>query len=261
MKITVLSENTAISENLASEHGLSLYIETENHKILFDTGQSDIFYKNATILGIDLSEVDIAVISHGHYDHGGGLKKFMEINSSAPIFISTYAFDSYFSQNGYIGLDASLKDNPRFVKVNDKYEIEDGLEIIPSGNIKLKFKVESYGLETLKDSIRVPDKFNHEQYLKITENDKTVIISGCSHKGILNIMNHFYPDVLIGGFHFMKIDPNTEKEKLKLISSWLSQYNTLYYTCHCTGLSQYHVIKSIMGMNLNYISTGSNIKI
>ena len=79
MKITALTENTSVNENIGAEHGLSLYIETDGHKILFDMGQTDMFERNAKTLCIDLSEVDIAVLSHGHYDHGGGLARFLEI--------------------------------------------------------------------------------------------------------------------------------------------------------------------------------------
>ncbi|NCA67648.1 MAG: MBL fold metallo-hydrolase, partial [Clostridia bacterium] len=77
MKITTLCENTSISPEFKCEHGLSFYVETKKHKLLFDTGESGIFAENAAKLGIDLSEVDIAVISHGHYDHGGGLPAFL----------------------------------------------------------------------------------------------------------------------------------------------------------------------------------------
>ena len=87
MKITALLENTSEREDMLTEHGLSLYIETQNHTILFDMGQSGLFAKNAAVLGIDLGAVDIAVLSHGHYDHGGGLAVFLEINKTAPVWI------------------------------------------------------------------------------------------------------------------------------------------------------------------------------
>ena len=93
MKIWTLVENTSINENIKNEHGLSFYIETKNHKILFDFGQSDIFVENAEQMGIDLSCVDIAILSHGHYDHGGGIKKFLQINSNAKIYANKNVFN------------------------------------------------------------------------------------------------------------------------------------------------------------------------
>ena len=96
MKITVLTENTS-SCGLPCEHGLSLYIESNGKRILFDTGQTALFAENAERLGIDLSAVDICVISHGHYDHGGGLGRFLEINDRAPVYLSRHAFGSYFN--------------------------------------------------------------------------------------------------------------------------------------------------------------------
>ena len=77
MKITSLLENTPCRDDMHIEHGLSLYIETAHHKILFDMGQTDLFAQNAKNLGISLTEVDYAVLSHGHYDHGGGLAAFL----------------------------------------------------------------------------------------------------------------------------------------------------------------------------------------
>ena len=90
MKITVLAENSVCktnSLNVKAENGLSLFIEFDERKILFDTGQSDLFIHNAEKMGIDLSQVDYLVISHGHFDHGGGLKHFLKINKKAKIFL------------------------------------------------------------------------------------------------------------------------------------------------------------------------------
>ena len=98
MKCTVLVENTSLNEHYRCEHGLSLFIETAGQRILFDTGQSDLFAENAEKLGVDLSQVDFAVISHGHYDHGGGIQKFLDINHSAPVYIHEDAFLSAFHE-------------------------------------------------------------------------------------------------------------------------------------------------------------------
>ena len=130
MKITSLVENTSKCENIESEHGLSLYIEANGWKILFDMGQTDLFSKNAKKLDIDLAEVDIAILSHGHYDHGGGLAKFMEINRKAPIYMHEKAFGAHYNgTEKYIGLDTSLINNPRIIYMHDPRKIDEGLTL------------------------------------------------------------------------------------------------------------------------------------
>ncbi|MFR0986450.1 MAG: MBL fold metallo-hydrolase [Frisingicoccus sp.] len=93
MKIVNLIENTEGCSGCASEHGLSFYIETK-HKLLVDTGATDAFVRNAKMLGVDLKAVDTVILSHGHYDHGGGLPAFIKINSKAKIYIRTAALET-----------------------------------------------------------------------------------------------------------------------------------------------------------------------
>jgi len=88
MKIHVLMENSASSDDFAAEHGLSLLVETAGRHILFDTGASAAFADNAEKMGVDLSRVELAVLSHGHYDHGGGLTRFLEVNTQASVWVS-----------------------------------------------------------------------------------------------------------------------------------------------------------------------------
>ena len=130
MKIISLIENTTELDFMKVEHGLSLYIETEKCKILFDMGQTDLFYENAKALGVELCDVDIAVLSHGHYDHGGGLRKFLEINDRAPVYIHKDAFlPHYNGTEKYIGLDTCLKDSTRIVFTSDQHIINGELEL------------------------------------------------------------------------------------------------------------------------------------
>ena len=124
MKIVTLMENTACREDLCCEHGLSLYIETENHRILFDAGQSAAFADNAEKLGVALETVDFAVLSHGHYDHGGGLGKFLECNKGAPVYVSSHAFEPHYSRNGYIGLEPALQHSERMIPVSETTELQ-----------------------------------------------------------------------------------------------------------------------------------------
>ncbi len=111
MEITVLAENTTEC-NMPVEHGLSLYIEVCGKKILFDMGETELFSENAKKLGKDIGGVDTAIVSHGHYDHGGGLEKFLQINSKAKVYISRYAFEPHYNASGkYIGLKEELENN------------------------------------------------------------------------------------------------------------------------------------------------------
>lgn len=256
MKITALTENTT-EYDFPVEHGLSLYIETDKHKILFDTGQTELFSNNAERLGIDLSAVDIAVLSHGHYDHGGGLKKFLEINETALVYMSKYAFGEYYNGEKYIGLDKSLGDTDRIILTDGITRIADGFTLHDCNDSEKLLDLGSFGLSMLKNGRKVPDDFRHEQYLLIEENGRRVLISGCSHKGIINIQEWFKPDVLVGGFHFSKIPPD---KTLGSYAERLDLYDTDYYTCHCTGVQQYEYMKKHM-KNLNYISTGKTITI
>lgn len=255
MKITALTENTS-KRGLPVEHGLSLYIELENIKLLFDTGQSGLFAQNAERLRINLGEVDTAVLSHGHYDHGGGLKKFLEINKKAPVYMSKYAFEEHYNSERYNGLDKSLS-KERFIFTDEVFKISDELTLFSCNEKEKKMDFGSFGLNKLENGKLVPDDFRHEQYLLIEENGKRILISGCSHKGIINIVNWFEPDILVGGFHFYKIEPG---EKLKTYAEILNSYNTCYYTCHCTGEKQYEFMKKYM-KRLNYISAGEMIEI
>lgn len=256
MRIVTLLENTACREDLCYEHGLSLYIETGNHRILFDAGQTDAFAHNAQKLGIDLSKVDFAVLSHGHYDHGGGLKRFLEINKTAPVYVNRDAFMPHYNgAEKYIGLDEELLKSERLIFVDDKLEITPDITLY-GGSFPLPHPIDPAGLTVLEDGVFQPEDFRHEQYLLIQEQGRRVCFSGCSHRGILNIAAHFRADVLIGGFHFMKLNPQKDAQRLFAAAEDLLQYPTAYYTGHCTGAEAYAFMKDIMGSRLNALSTG-----
>lgn len=254
MKITVLSENISETPGVVSEHGLSLYIESGGKRVLFDMGQSELFSENAKLLGIDLSLVDFAVISHGHYDHGTGLSRFLEINKTAPVYMHKDAFAPHFNgKEKYIGLDSTFAENDRIVFTDSEISICKDLTLYPAvEDITNKFS--SAGLCVFENGCFNPDDFRHEQYLVICENDKRVLFSGCSHRGITNIVEKFRPDVLIGGFHLSKFS----NDELFEYASFLDKFQTDYYTCHCTGQEQYRFLKSRM-RSINYLSCGETL--
>ncbi len=261
MNITILVENTTQDADFSSEHGLSIYIEVRGFKILFDAGKSDLFAENAYKLGIDLSKVDFAVLSHGHYDHGGGLRRFMQINENAPVYVNRNAFQPHYNGSGKnIGVDLDGLDPCRICYVDDFLEIAEGISLYSCNDRKPVAEVDSFGQTVGDGDQRLPDAYHHEQYLVINENGRRICFSGCSHKGILNIVHWLEPDVLIGGFHFMKVPVTGEGKRLLLHAAQaLVRSGATYFTGHCTGEDQFRIMKSVMNNKLIKISCGFSI--
>lgn len=274
MIVKSLVENTSISEEFGSEHGLSLYIETEDHKLLFDVGASELFFENAKKLGVNIADVDFLVISHGHYDHGGGLKTFLIENTKAEIFLHNLAFQKYFAQRQedrveYIGLERDLKNNRRIVLTSDRFFISKGIQVFSNVLQREPLPTANKGLLMEQDGEMVKDTFAHEQNLIIEENGRTILVTGCAHNGIVNIIKHFYdikgfmPDIVIGGFHLFSRTPGVgESDKaIDSISRTLIDTKAKYYTCHCTGTEPYTQMKAVMGDHIDYLPGGSIIAI
>ena len=271
MKIINLIEDTNCGNGCVSEHGLCFYIETDNHKLLVDTGASENFIRNAEKLGVDLSGVDTVILSHGHYDHTGGVMSFAQLNKNAKIYIQSTALGDYYNVKDeaprYIGVDKNIADLPNLIKVQGNLKIDDELFIftnikgknpIPDGN-KTLMRKQGEGF--------VQDDFCHEQCLVILVDGKKYLLSGCAHNGILNILETYNelfnsdPDVVISGFHLMKKEGHTENDILlmKQIAEALSKTHTIYYTCHCTTEYPYEVMKQIMGEKLHWVYSGNMI--
>lgn len=260
MRIVTLVENTALRPELEAEHGLSLFIETNGRHLLFDMGQSPAFARNGARLGVDLSAVDTAILSHGHYDHGGGLAEFLRQNSAAPVYLSSFAFEPHLSgKERDIGLDPTLEACSRLRFVEGGRDLGDGLTLSPCADAAPVVPVDPAGLFTRREGQLLPEDFRHEQYLVAEEGGRRIVFSGCSHRGILNITRWLRPDVLIGGFHFKHLDLQREEHRaiLDRTAQQLLDSGVIFYTCHCTGEAAYRYLKERMGDRLHALSTGS----
>ncbi len=272
MLIRTLAENTSLDSRLGCQHGLSLYVETGRRKVLFDMGADGLFADNAQKMGVDLASVDIAFISHGHSDHGGGLKAFLQINEKAKVYVNSRAFEPHFARRSagvkaFIGLDTGLLEGGRLESVQGSLRIDDQLEIMsesggdafrPSGNSDLLMEQAGQLVE---------DDFRHEQNLVIHEGSRSVLLAGCAHNGIVNIMEKFkstygrFPDYVLGGFHMYNKSAGTSEDPgfVEAVASYLLKTEAAFFTCHCTGLEAYDLLKVLMGDRIGYLATGSTL--
>ncbi|MGI6141608.1 MAG: MBL fold metallo-hydrolase, partial [Caldicoprobacterales bacterium] len=186
-------------------------IEANSRKILFDVGASELFLENAKKLNVDISEVDYLIISHGHYVHGGGLRAFLRENTKAEVFLHRLAFEKYYALHSndeleYIGLDEELKLNRRVILTSDRFSIYKGIQVFSNITKKKSLPVSNNGLLMEQYGQTLQDSFAHEQNLIIVEDGKTLLVTGCAHNGIVNILEHFHdlkgrmPDYVVGGF-------------------------------------------------------------
>ncbi|MCR5755769.1 MAG: MBL fold metallo-hydrolase [Acetatifactor sp.] len=274
MKIVNLIENTEGNEKCTPAHGLSFYIETKKHKLLVDSGPSELTVQNADALGIELREVDTVILSHGHYDHSGGLLSFCERNPRARIYMQKCAAGEYYAYDGkdsgyhYIGIAPEISNLSQVFFVNGDYRIDEELSLFIVDERKVEIPSTNLRLMELVDGQFVQDSFRHEQCLVIQEGAQNILFSGCAHNGILNIMECFkkkygiVPDMVISGFHLMRKRDYTEEEirEVEALAEKLKLYDTRFFTCHCTGTAAYEIMKGIMREKLTYIHSGETVE-
>ncbi len=216
MKLTVLTENYA-GGNFLAEHGLSYLLEIGDEKVLFDAGHSDVFLKNAEQLGIDVqNEIKTVVLSHGHWDHGDGL---VHLHGQTLICHPDSFMKRYRKMNStYLGLnqtDAELRD--RFKLITSKEPIEVVPNLFFLGEIPRTFDFEAQTTMFLTEDGQ-PDFIPDDSALVAVDGDKIIVITGCSHSGICNIVQYAMQvtklekvRAVVGGLHLKRKDANTAK--------------------------------------------------
>lgn len=273
-KIVVISDNRKQKGPWLTEHGLSIYLETSEYKILLDSGGSSNFIENSDLAGIDLKEIDYLFLSHGHKDHTGGLDYFLEINKRAIVLASPYIFsERYFSnRNGLheIGFEEYFKiQADRFRFIENYTEVAKGIKIFPCTISDYLLPKGNLSLLKGDESNLIPDDFCHE--LVITIQDKTkMLYTGCAHKGLLNILKASNentganPEIVIGGFHLLdkKNGVNFESdEEIRSISQTLKYNypNTKFITGHCTGDNVQNILKEELSDRIEFFHSGYTI--
>ncbi|MGQ9543548.1 MAG: MBL fold metallo-hydrolase [Candidatus Bathyarchaeia archaeon] len=280
LRVTVLVEDSASIENpnLVAKHGLSILVEAIgaglNLRILMDAGPpADLALRNASIMGIDLKNIDAIFISHGHYDHAGGLLEVLKIiGRPTPIIAHPRIFQPkiiFKPKLTYIG--------PQFDEATLK--VAGGIPILCRGPVKVSAGVSTSGeiaretrfekvkgFWTLEDGQLVEDPILDDQALYINVRGKgLVVISGCAHSGIVNTLRHIQRVAgvdslyaIIGGLHLAK----AEDEKIRMSIDEVERLNPkAIYPCHCTGLKAIHYLLERFKDRCRPICTGDTIEL
>ena len=269
MRITTLIENALHPSrgDLKAEHGLSFYVEHQDQVFMSDVGQSENFADNAGRLGIDLYQVDALAITHHHYDHGGGLGRFFEENDNARAYLrwteeTDFIADGDSSKTRYIGLDHAVLEKyaDRITYVHQAQEILPGVHLLskipdlfpkPAGDNRLKMRI---GHQAIRDT------FAHELVTVLEGTDGLVILTGCAHNGVLNMITAAktaFPDqpiqAVIGGFHLKRENSQAVRQIAEIL---LDMDIPMIYTGHCTGDESYVVLKAVLDERLHQLHTG-----
>ncbi|MBN2861469.1 MAG: MBL fold metallo-hydrolase [Sphaerochaetaceae bacterium] len=250
MKITTLVDNHAMEGSVCgSEHGFSVYIETEKHRILFDTGCGSLFLENARRLSVDLSAIDTLIISHGHYDHAGGVRTLLETFSfdSLPMFTGEGFFNRKFVKEPQGERELGVSFDSEYLRSRgvdhqtvgkDPVLIGDGIYLLSrfTGKDENEDLNPRFLLET-DEGVEV-DRFNDEVSLVFDTPEGLILIVGCSHPGILRIVERVKSTfgkpikALLGGIHLY----DASEEKMKRVSDALiGMHIETLGVSHCTG--------------------------
>jgi 7,8-dihydropterin-6-yl-methyl-4-(beta-D-ribofuranosyl)aminobenzene 5'-phosphate synthase len=264
MRIVTLIENLVYNQGLVAEHGLSLYIESGGEKILFDTGQSGMFLLNAQKLGIAIEDIDYLVLSHGHYDHIGGLLPFFEKNHRANLYAKKNIFaPKYHSNNQLIGtLHTEALFNDRIIYVDNITEIAQDVFIMPDISIHNPVDTHFEGMYRIVNDEIFPDELEDELFLVLKQDEQINIVTACSHRGITNICRtateHFKLPVglILGGFHTKNC---TQAQYGHIIDYFRHLGPQSIGVCHCTGVAKYVDLNNDLNVPVFYNYTGNEI--
>jgi len=268
MLLKVLVDNTTFTGHRfdGGESGLCYYIEDDGHKILFDTGLTDLFLRNAKVQGVDLDQVDTIILSHGHYDHCGGLKYFFDRKRPVRVICHPETFVKRVRDGLDMGPSLSLEEMQErceLIMTDKPYQVTSHITFLGTIPRKLEWEgKKNVGQLVVGDKL-LPDYINDDSAAIYKDEYGVFVISGCAHSGICNVIGQVrsvFPGQkiagVLGGFHLRQVN-----DQSRAAVAWLKEQQIpLWYPCHCTCLE----VKGQMyaaGLNIREVGVGTVIEL
>lgn len=272
IRIITLVENTATKAKQVAEHGLSMLIERDNEAVLFDTGQTDALIRNAGLLGVDLGRIDKVVLSHGHYDHGGGLKYLLEftkpkVYAHPEIFRRRYSKLSDDGNLRYIGIEKKeFYENmgAEFILNENPIEVINGVYTTGYEEMSTDFEEVDRNFVYEEGGKFVKDNVEDDMSVVIDTKDGLFVLFGCAHRGIINIIldaqRKFGKKVFgfAGGTH---LGPASERQRKKTIDTLKSMDLSVLGPSHCTGIKMTSMLFCEFGNRVFFNNIGNIIEL
>lgn len=246
-KIVILN-NDESKPPFLNEHGFSALIEKVGYFLLFDTGNSDIFIKNIELLNINPKDIKDIVISHGHYDHSGGLRFLLKKEDKYNVYLRKEIFKNKFRSDKFIGIEwEKLEEIFDFKLIEDiKYKIFNSIYAYGPAPLVNEYEEPDKEFQLIDNNGKRRDYFEEELNLIIDDEDGLILITGCAHRGIANIVKGVLDNfnkkikVLLGGFHLY----NSPIKKIEKIVNFFNEVQIeKVIPCHCTGDKAISVFK------------------
>ncbi len=278
IKVSILTENTVYRRGFLGEHGLSLLIETEEKRYLFDTGQSRVFLHNAQKLHLSMEHLDGIILSHGHYDHCGGMEYVDSLGEEIPVYVQQKAFEKKYAQNPitgelrYIGMENAegWQERKQIYKLLEKCtRISEGVYLLSDIPYSTEFEPVSCGLlrEASKDQGEevITDAMSDEQLLVIEGSKGLSVFAGCAHPGIINCMHYVqsvFPKThihsLVAGMHLKGC---SQERITKTIQALRNMEIDIVVPLHCTGIRVIGRMKEALEERCILAEAGKQIEI
>jgi 7,8-dihydropterin-6-yl-methyl-4-(beta-D-ribofuranosyl)aminobenzene 5'-phosphate synthase len=268
LELTLVVENNSDDPNLSAEHALAIWIDYNDHSYLFDTGQGEVLTANLDQLDLVVDDLDGVFVSHGHFDHAGGLAAIIKQQQAVPVYAHRDIWLDKYSvkREGLVwrGFELELEEMSNFKAVTELTEIEANLWLtgeVPRQN-EMELLDENYQLE-VNEQLEI-DKFRDDQTLILDTSKGLVILLGCSHVGVINILKYIEQkftaniQAIIGGMHLV----NAEQDRIEWTINQLAKIDwELLIPLHCTGQRAVEQMKDVFGDRVKVKSVGESIKI